>query len=1014
MAKADPRRDYYADLELSPGADVNEINKQYRKLALKFHPDRNPGKEAEYNAKFQDIKSAQEILTDPVQRAKYDAERARLGHAYGYAPPRPAVPGRNPYTATSNYPPPPSRTQPRPAYASTASTGASRYSNFPKPAANGAAPEDVHARANAFRAFENMNKASHQPSSRPASAAYRTPPKPPYREPPPAAAASARAARSGWESFGNEGAGPPPGVHRAQSTRTSKKAGFAPATPGGDEPAAPGASYFNAARASSAARPAAPRAQTTRFPPGQTVPPPTPQRAPKPDTLGQFKAQNADALDPHSPQSPRVRTPYSTKGGEKTYFSSGALGRSASTREPPPRKSSGRHRSASPPRSRPYDQHPKPGYSTRPGSPEKSPRQRTMSDAGLSPQQQQQHASGRPHSQQAPSRSRRNSSSSDDHTAHVDRPTRDGRDRGRRKAQPRVYPAYERGFQQPSAEDEGAPASVHHSYRVHRHSPPEPSGPSNLFPDGQPRARSRQEEHGRSSPTYDTSGLTSRFSTCHIQSPSTQAQPSGQAVPQPQSHPDAAPPPRAPGLWFEWRPEKRKADGSPPSSFTFAVDDETFARTRPVSHESKSRSAESINTRFSPASWDGQFTSNGADYFQAPPTTENRARARGRVSPVKSGPDRRAREAYGSQEHGANGVNGMNGAPTAPPAPPPKEPIPPAAPVQTQFVPEYWAEKFKQHSWEPPPPASPSRSASLHPKRSEPRLKGSRPQGLSKGTSKRPTVPRPAAVSTSDDDDSPLEMAHKGRPNRPGRSKASRASSGSSSSAMDIDASTPPGHPVAGTAARPIERPADDGQTPRAETTSGPSHLRPAVPPRPRAASERRPPSGEGLRVDLHGLKEVEPLASTARRGLDGLDELSSTLPFESRAAGTLGGRGLEPRPLMLPRVPKAPPPPATVTQAGWEEYLAASKAYMVEWTAFNERMLGHFNDRQREARGGLTAGWMGAVGEGERGGFGRYMQGVEEDFRVREHWDVAWERHREAMRAFGKTREAVLRGARA
>ncbi|KAF2091971.1 heat shock protein DnaJ, partial [Saccharata proteae CBS 121410] len=72
MVKADPKRDYYADLGVSPDADADEIRKQFRKLALKWHPDRNPGSEAECVPKFQAIQAAQEILVDTEQRRQYD------------------------------------------------------------------------------------------------------------------------------------------------------------------------------------------------------------------------------------------------------------------------------------------------------------------------------------------------------------------------------------------------------------------------------------------------------------------------------------------------------------------------------------------------------------------------------------------------------------------------------------------------------------------------------------------------------------------------------------------------------------------------------------------------------------------------------------------------------------------------------------------------------------------------------------------------------------------------------
>lgn len=69
------KRDYYDILGVSKSADQAEIKKSYRKIALKFHPDRNPdNKEAE--DKFKEAAEAYEILSDADKRARYD----RFGH----------------------------------------------------------------------------------------------------------------------------------------------------------------------------------------------------------------------------------------------------------------------------------------------------------------------------------------------------------------------------------------------------------------------------------------------------------------------------------------------------------------------------------------------------------------------------------------------------------------------------------------------------------------------------------------------------------------------------------------------------------------------------------------------------------------------------------------------------------------------------------------------------------------------------------------------------------------------
>ncbi|MEY2994181.1 MAG: hypothetical protein RL357_1116 [Pseudomonadota bacterium] len=72
------KKDFYESLGVPKNASDDEIKKAYRKMAMKYHPDRNQGdKAAEAEAKFKEIKEAYEVLSDADKRAAYD----QYGHA---------------------------------------------------------------------------------------------------------------------------------------------------------------------------------------------------------------------------------------------------------------------------------------------------------------------------------------------------------------------------------------------------------------------------------------------------------------------------------------------------------------------------------------------------------------------------------------------------------------------------------------------------------------------------------------------------------------------------------------------------------------------------------------------------------------------------------------------------------------------------------------------------------------------------------------------------------------------
>ncbi len=69
------KRDYYEVLSVERSADPQKIKQSYRRMALKFHPDRNPG-DKESESRFKEVSEAYQVLSDPQKREAYD----RFGH----------------------------------------------------------------------------------------------------------------------------------------------------------------------------------------------------------------------------------------------------------------------------------------------------------------------------------------------------------------------------------------------------------------------------------------------------------------------------------------------------------------------------------------------------------------------------------------------------------------------------------------------------------------------------------------------------------------------------------------------------------------------------------------------------------------------------------------------------------------------------------------------------------------------------------------------------------------------
>ncbi|EHY53744.1 hypothetical protein ABEF92_006332 [Exophiala dermatitidis] len=241
MVKADVKRDYYADLDLPPTADAEDIKRQFRLLAKQFHPDRNPGREVEVLPKFQAVQAAHEILSDPVEKAKYDAARAKLtgrntasnytSEPYGFA--RSASYRTSTATPQFPFPPPPKTKDKRPQFPSPTpksqtSSGAEKFNAFTRGAPQSwdrARFDD--ARAEAARVFPNM---------RPSPTAPPVPPRTPRQAP----TAPKPSSSSDIPHASNM---PPPGFPGLSRTQSARRQGYTAGSHGGDEAPAPRSAY---------------------------------------------------------------------------------------------------------------------------------------------------------------------------------------------------------------------------------------------------------------------------------------------------------------------------------------------------------------------------------------------------------------------------------------------------------------------------------------------------------------------------------------------------------------------------------------------------------------------------------------------------------------------------------------------------------------------------------------------------------------------------------------------------
>ncbi|XP_034697141.1 dnaJ homolog subfamily B member 13-like [Vitis riparia] len=95
--------DYYKILQVDKSSKDEDLKKAYRKLAMKWHPDKNPNNKKEAEAKFKQISEAYEVLSDPQKRAVYD-QYGEEGLKGQVPPPDAGVPGGATYFQTGDGP----------------------------------------------------------------------------------------------------------------------------------------------------------------------------------------------------------------------------------------------------------------------------------------------------------------------------------------------------------------------------------------------------------------------------------------------------------------------------------------------------------------------------------------------------------------------------------------------------------------------------------------------------------------------------------------------------------------------------------------------------------------------------------------------------------------------------------------------------------------------------------------------------------------------------------------------
>lgn len=226
--------------------------------------------------------------------------------------------------------------------------------------------------------------------------------------------------------------------------------------------------------------------------------------------------------------------------------------------------------------------------------------------------------------------------------------------------------------------------------------------------------------------------------------------------------------------------------------------------------------------------------------------------------------------------------------------------------------------------------------------------------------------------------------------------------------AMDIDMTTPPATTVS-----PPPAPTSTAKEPRMYTVdvSQMHQTNASTPSSTNVGNNQNKRESSGtFQTKLNDLGNA--LQNPSGGGLAGLKDISSTLPFPSKASSSHPLRSFTPRELPLPNLPRAPEAPSRLSKASWQTYCSAFSAYLAKFQTFNATILNHLNTRHMNAEALIISGTRALEAAGmstaPQASFPAYVQGVKEDERVREHWNLGCERHSNAVDRFAAVRDRV------